>query len=596
MYPAMLSVSGRSCLVVGGGGVALRKVDGLLLEGARVTVVAPEPVAAVAELAARGAIALERRGYRAGEAATFALVFAATDDREVNRQVAADAEAAGRWVNVADDPELCTFHLPAQVRRGSLKLVIASGGEAPFVVKRLRRALEVRFGAEWAVWLDAAARLRRRVRALRLPADAQERAFDAFFRATVDEASFAVRVPTEPEVERFAAGAGSAPSAAPSPRPAPPVSEGGEGGRRGFVALVGAGPGDPGLLTVRARALLLAADAVVYDRLAAAALPTDLPARVELHAVGKQSGSHPVPQEEINALLVRLGREGRRVVRLKGGDPYVFGRGSEEAEALHAAGIAFEVVPGVTSGIAVPAYAGIPVTHRREAVRVTLLTAHESAKDGGSQVRWDLLAQDRSATIVGYMGVTSLPEVSARLAEAGLDPATPAALIQRGTTSRQRVARSTLRDLAAEAKRAGIGPPALFVIGPTAGHADRLDWFTSRPLFGERLAMAAPAGALGEALRAAGAEVVELPLPVTEAARVALGALPVSGAVLASAAEVDALDDERDRGGLGAEAVAWCLGPAAAQRARERGWARVQEVDAAGLAAALAARRAVEAP
>jgi len=163
------------------------------------------------------------------------------------------------------------------------------------------------------------------------------------------------------------------------------------------------------LLTLRGYRRLMAADAVVYDRLAAPALPCDLPGSVELHCVGKTAGRHPVPQEEINAMLIRLAREGKRVVRLKGGDSYVFGRGGEEAEVLAAAGVPFEVVPGVTSGIAAPAWAGIPVTHRREAVRVTLLTAHECAKSGGPQVRWDLLAQDEASTIVGYMGVTALP-------------------------------------------------------------------------------------------------------------------------------------------------------------------------------------------
>jgi siroheme synthase-like protein len=209
MYPAMLSVRGRNCVVVGGGAVALRKVDGLLLDGARVTVVSPEPVAALEEMASKGTISLERRPYRPGEAGAYALVFAATDDREVNRQVASDAEAAGRWVNVADDPELCTFHLPAQVRRGNLKLAVASSGEAPFVVSRLRRALQARFGPEWAEWLDAAARFRKRVRSLQLTPAEQERAFDAFWAATVDESSFVARVPTEAEMESFLRSSGA---------------------------------------------------------------------------------------------------------------------------------------------------------------------------------------------------------------------------------------------------------------------------------------------------------------------------------------------------------------------------------------------------
>jgi uroporphyrin-III C-methyltransferase/precorrin-2 dehydrogenase/sirohydrochlorin ferrochelatase len=585
----MLSVGGRACLVVGGGGVALRKVEGLLDERARVTVVAPEPAAELEALAADGAIALARRPYAAGEAAAYALVFAATDQREVNRQVASDAEAAGRWVNVADDPELCTFHLPAQVRRGSLRILVASGGEAPFVVRRLRHALEQRFGPEWGEWIEAAARFRRRVRDARIPPEAQERAFDRFFLETVNPASLASRVPAERDTERFLdESLREDASQAIRPWHAPAAKK----VATGSVSLVGAGPGDPGLLTVRGRRLLLEADAVVYDRLATTALPPELPNRVALHPVGKEAGHHPVPQEEINALLVRLGRAGLRVVRLKGGDPYVFGRGSEEAEALYEAGVPFEVVPGVTSGVGVPAYAGIPVTHRREAVRVTFLTAHESAKEGGSQVRWDLLAQDPHATIVGYMGVTSLPDVTARLLESGMDPATPGALVARGTTSAQRVVRAPLRDLASAVARSGVGPPALFVIGPTAGHAAHLDWFSSRPLFGERLAVTGSAAGLADSLAGAGAEVVRLTLPVTAAARVVLGALPITGAVLGAELDVDALDEERDEAAWPSETIAWCVSAEAASRARSRGWTRVEEVAPAVLLETIAERRA----
>ncbi|HTS03271.1 MAG TPA: siroheme synthase CysG [Thermoanaerobaculia bacterium] len=586
----MLSVAGRTCLVVGGGVVALRKVEGLLDEKARVTVVAPDPVPALEALARDGAIVLERRPYTPGEAGAWALVFATTDRRDVNRQVARDANEAGRWVNVADDPELCTFHLPAQVKRGSLRLLVASGGEAPFVVRRLRRALERRFGREWGEWIEAAGRFRRAVRAAPLPPSEQERAFDAFFERTVDPISFAARVPTEDEVARFLGERGGASS--PPERATPSAARAADAPvRSSLVSLVGAGPGDPGLLTVKGRRRLLAADAVVYDRLATPVLPADLPNRVSLHAVGKEAGHHPVPQEEINALLVRLARDGKRVVRLKGGDPYVFGRGSEEAEALHEAGVPFEVVPGVTSGIAAPAYAGIPVTHRREAVRVTLLTAHESAKENGSQVRWDLLARDPHATLVGYMGVTSLPDVVGRLLASGMDPETPGALVQRGTTPAQRVVRAPLRALVPAVRRSGLGPPALFVIGPTARHAAHLDWFASRPLFGERLAIVAPAGALEEPLVEAGASVVELPVPVTEAARVVLGALPVSGVVLRSESDVDALDEERGTAAWPPDAVSWCLSRGAAGRARERGWPRVEEAEGSSLVRTLVEAR-----
>ncbi len=583
MYPVMLSLRGRRCLVVGGGGVALRKIEGLVAEGARVTVVAPEPMTALTALAAAGEITLDRRPYRSPEAGQFALAFAATDDREVNRTVFQDAEAANVWANVADDPELCSFHLPARVQRGSLQLAVASAGEAPFVVRRIRQLLERRFGPEWGEWLSAAARFREAVLDQGGPRAEREQRFDAFFGATVDPQRLTARVPTAAEEAHLLSGPQPPihpPGKFPKIESGPPgVRRAGESGKPlGFVSLVGAGPGDAGLLTIRGRQRMLGADAVVCDRLALTALPCDLPARVVIHGVGKEAGHHPVRQEEIGALLVRLARQGKRVVRFKGGDPYVFGRGGEEAEVLARAQVPFEVVPGVTAGVSVPAYAGIPVTHRRQAVRVTMVTAHEAAKATGHQVRWDLLGADPHATLIGYMGVTTLPSVVAKLLAAGMSPDTPAAMVQRGTTSAQRVAISTVEQLPQAVADAGIGPPALFVIGPTVRHAAELDWFGSRPLFGHRLVMVAPVGALGERLELQGAEVVPVPLPVTPSARLVMDALPLTGCVLQNANEVEAFDEERDGAGWSSEVVAWCIGEDAAERARQLGWTKVVEV------------------
>jgi uroporphyrinogen III methyltransferase/synthase len=346
---------------------------------------------------------------------------------------------------------------------------------------------------------------------------------------------------------------------------------------------------------VRGRQRLLQAQAVVYDRLAAAALPCDLPPAVELHGVGKAAGHHPVPQEEINALLVRLALEGKRVARLKGGDPFVFGRGGEEAERLAAEGIPFEIVPGVTSGVAAPAWVGIPVTHRRESVRLTLLTAHESAKAEGPQMRWDLLAKDPHATLVGYMGLTALPRVVEKLLAAGMDPATPAAVIQEGTLAGQRSVVSSLTELADAARREGLEPPALFVIGPTVKHAERLDWQRRLPLAGERLVVAAAHGALALALERAGAEVVVVPLPVTPAARIVMGVSPLSGCLLRSASEVEAFDEERGGAGWQGSPTAWCQGPATVSRARQLGWRWVdeleEELDIEGMVARIRRRR-----
>ncbi len=577
MLPVTLSLSGRACLVVGGGEVALRKVEGLLEAGAKVTVVALSPVSALESLASSGKLSLQRRAYRGGEAAGYRLVLAATDSAETNRRVAGDAEAAGTWVNVADDPELCTFHLPARVRRGPLQIAVASEGQAPFAVRRLRQILERRFTPEWADWMTAAARFRVRVRALEIGPEDREKLFDRFFAATVDAETLAVRPPTSEEETAWLSRAEAPSGSQPKTRET----------NVGFVSLVGAGPGDPGLLTLSGRERLMAADAVVFDRLAEPALPPDLPPTVELLSVGKEAGHHSVPQEEIEAMLVRLAHEGKRVVRFKGGDPCIFGRGGEEAEALSAAGVSFDVVPGVSAGTAVPIYAGIPVTFRDEAVRVTLVTAHESIKKSGPQVRWELLAGDPCATLIGFMGVSALKNVSASLLAAGMDPEMPSALIERGATPAQRVVRAPLRDLPAAAEAAGILPPAIFVIGSAVRHAGRLDWFTRRPLFGERLTVAAPAGRLRADLERVGAALVEVPVPLTAAARTAMGALPLTGCLLRTPREVDAFVAERPswRG----EAVAWCLGAAAASRAEDVGWNPAVEVSPDGGAAALIA-------
>ncbi|MBI5508049.1 MAG: uroporphyrinogen-III C-methyltransferase [Deltaproteobacteria bacterium] len=586
-FPVTLDLSGVACLVVGGGSVALRKLEALLAAGAVVTVVAEDPLAEVVRLAAAGRITLEIRPYQDQEARDYRLVFATTDDRPVNAAVFADAAAAGAWVNVADDPQRCTMELPARVERGSLQLAISTQGRAPFVARRLRQLWDNTLQGEWGAWLDAAATFRAAVRDRAVSRAAANACYDRFFAATVDDVRRRVRVP----------GAAELASWLPSPDEpgSSPVAKGAaDTGTRtpALVSLIGAGPGDPGLLTVRGRERLLAAHAVVYDRLAATALPTDLPAAVELHSVGKERDHHPVPQAEINALLIRLATEGKRTARLKGGDPYVFGRGAEEAEALANAGIPFEVIPAATAAVAVPAYAGLAGTKRAQAARGTFLAAHRGGDAEQAPIRWDLLAADPHMTLVGYMGVTTLPETVDALLRAGMAPETPAAMIERGTTAAQRTVRCTVRTLAASATTAKIAPPALFVIGPTVATLSALEWYTRRPLFGRRLAMAADTHELAAALRDAGADVVEVPTPVTPAARVVLNAQPLSGFVFWCADEVAALAPERPR--LTPAPIAWCRGPVVAAAAAAQGFAPVVEVspdtDLAGWVAVLGAQ------
>jgi uroporphyrinogen III methyltransferase / synthase len=281
----------------------------------------------------------------------------------------------------------------------------------------------------------------------------------------------------------------------------------------GRVYLVGAGPGDPGLMTARALELVARADVILHDRLIPAGALDGARADAELVGVGKKGGGESTPQEEIDRLLVQHAREGREVVRLKGGDPFVFGRGGEEAEALHAAGIPYEVVPGVTAGVAAPAYAGIPVTHRDHASAVAFVTGHEDPDKPESALDWAALARF-PGTLVFYMGVRRLGAIAERLLAEGRPRDEPAAVVQAGTLPGQRTVTAPLAELADSAAAAGIGAPAVTVVGPVAGLHDALAWLEARPLHGRSVAVTrarAQASALAARLRALGAGVVEAP-------------------------------------------------------------------------------------
>ena len=283
--------------------------------------------------------------------------------------------------------------------------------------------------------------------------------------------------------------------------------------RRGVVYLVGAGPGDPGLMTARSLELIASADAILYDRLIPAGALGSAREDAELVYAGKAPGDVAMTQDRINESLVERARRGLSVVRLKGGDPFVFGRGGEEAEACRAAGVEFEVVPGVTSGVAAPAYGGIPVTHRDDASAVAFVTGHEDPAKPETALDWGSLARF-PGTLVLYMGVKNLPDIARRLAEAGRDPAEPAAAIERGTLPGQKVAVATLATLAEEVERQGIRPPSILLFGPVAARREDIAWLERRPLHGKRIVVTrarAQASGMARTLEALGAEVVELP-------------------------------------------------------------------------------------
>ena len=354
--------------------------------------------------------------------------------------------------------------------------------------------------------------------------------------------------------------------------------------RPGVVYLVGAGPGDPGLMTVRGAELVASADVILYDRLIPQAALSGAREDAELVYVGKRPGAPEIPQSDIETTMVERARAGRSVVRLKGGDPFVFGRGGEEAETLAAAGVPFEVVPGVTAGVAAPAYAGIPVTHREDASAVAFVAGHEDPSKDGSSIDWDALARFRG-TLVLYMSVKRLPDVAARLIAGGRSADEPAAAVERGTTPAQRTVSATLADLPDAVSAAGIAPPAVMLIGPVAARRETIGWLERRPLFGLRVVVTrarAQASGLAATLAALGADVIELPairvVPRIDSAEVsdAVGAIHSYALVcLTSPNGVRLLFDALEAAGLDARALAnatvAAIGPGTARALAARG-------------------------
>jgi uroporphyrinogen III methyltransferase/synthase len=354
--------------------------------------------------------------------------------------------------------------------------------------------------------------------------------------------------------------------------------------RPGVVYLVGAGPGDPGLMTVRGAELVASADVILYDRLIPQAALSGAREDAELVYVGKRPGAPEIPQPEIETTMVERARAGRSVVRLKGGDPFVFGRGGEEAETLAAAGVPFEVVPGVTAGVAAPAYAGIPVTHREDASAVAFVAGHEDPSKDGSSIDWDALARFRG-TLVLYMSVKRLPDVAARLIAGGRSADEPAAAVERGTTPAQRTVSATLADLPDAVAAAGIAPPAVMLIGPVAARRETIGWLERRPLFGLRVVVTrarAQASGLAATLAALGADVIELPairvVPTIDSAEVrdAVRAIHSYALVcLTSPNGVRLLFDALEAAGLDARALAnatvAAIGPGTARALAARG-------------------------
>ncbi|MDD2106391.1 siroheme synthase CysG [Pseudomonas asiatica] len=453
--PLFHKLQGGRVLVVGGGEIALRKARLLADAGAALRVVAPDVDGQLAALAREGGGEVLVRGYQAADLVGCRLVIAATDDPGLNAQVSADAQALSLPVNVVDAPALCTVIFPAIVDRSPLVVAVSSGGDAPVLARLIRAKLEAWIPSAYGELAGLAARFRDKVKAL-YPDVNQRRGFwETVFQGPVAERQLAGQgAEAERLLQAMVDGA--------------PVQQGGE------VYLVGAGPGDPDLLTFRALRLMQQADVVLYDRLVAPAIIDMCRRDAERIYVGKRRADHAVPQDQINRLLVDLARQGKRVLRLKGGDPFIFGRGGEEIEELAEHGIPFQVVPGITAASGCSAYGGIPLTHRDYAQSVRFVTGH--LKDGTSNLPWhDLVAP--AQTLVFYMGLVGLPTICAELIRHGRAASTPAALVQQGTTRNQRVFTGTLADLPDLVAQHEVHAPTLVIVGEVVQLRDKLAWF-----------------------------------------------------------------------------------------------------------------------
>jgi uroporphyrin-III C-methyltransferase / precorrin-2 dehydrogenase / sirohydrochlorin ferrochelatase len=454
--PIFQDVRDKPCLVVGGGATAARKVSSLLRAGAAVGIVAPALVDSLAHKAEAGEIHHIARRFEPNDIIGNRLVIAATDDRTVNRRV---AELAGEHdipVNVVDDPDACTFLLPSIVDRSPVVVAISTGKASPVLARLLRTRLESIIPAGYGRLAELCARYRDRVKERFSELPDRRRFWDRVLEGAVAERIFAGQfAEAQAVIERE-------------------LADDALESDMGEVYLVGAGPGDPDLLTFRALRLMQQADVVVYDRLVAEPILEMTRRDARRIYVGKQRNHHAMRQEEINRLLADLAKDGHRVLRLKGGDPFIFGRGGEEIDTLAAEGVPFQVVPGITAASGCASYTGIPLTHRDHAQSVTFVTGH--LKDGSMNLNWPALAQP-SQTVVFYMGLAGLPIIVEQLIAHGVSPAMPVALIQQGTTHLQRVYSGTLANILELVEADPPEPPTLIIVGEVVKLREKLSWF-----------------------------------------------------------------------------------------------------------------------
>ncbi|HHX81775.1 MAG TPA: uroporphyrinogen-III C-methyltransferase [Pseudomonadaceae bacterium] len=454
--PVFLRLQGQRALVVGGGAVALRKAGMLLRAGARICLVAPQISAELRILLDDGkGHELWQREFAPEDLDEVKLVVAATDDQAVNEAVYQYASARNLPVNVVDNPALCSFIFPSIVDRSPLLVAVSSGGNAPVLARLLRARLETLIPSAYASLAQLLGKYRQTVKTHFSSLSLRMRFWESIVNGPVAEL---VMSGQQEKAEQLLLET---------------LEQQGDAPAKGEVYLVGAGPGDPDLLTFRALRLMQQADVVLYDRLVSAPILRLCRQDADRIHVGKQRALHTMPQQEISRMLVELAAQGKRVLRLKGGDPFIFGRGGEEIEELAAARIPFQIVPGITAASGCAAYAGIPLTHRDHAQSVRFVTGH--LKDGSSDLDWSQLVAP-GQTVVYYMGLVSLPKICAQLMAHGRSPGTPIALVEQGTTLQQKVHIGTLASMPDLIEAASVKPPTLIIVGEVVALHEKLRW------------------------------------------------------------------------------------------------------------------------
>ncbi|MDA7841712.1 siroheme synthase CysG [Gammaproteobacteria bacterium] len=458
-FPFFMELSKQSILLIGGGEVAERKLDLLLKANASVTIVSPEFTSYIEELFVNKNINPIKDYYdiKYLTSASFAFVIAATNNESLNEQIAKDANDNKILVNVVDKPKICDFIFPSILERGPITVAVSTGGASPVLARMLRTKLETMIPGAYGRLAKIVSENRISVRKKLVNSKSNgifwEQMLNGKFLELVlngqdEEAVKFLNI----EIDNF------------------DEQKKGEG----EVYLVGAGPGDPDLLTFRALRLMQQADVALYDRLVHPSIIDLIRRDAEKIYVGKQRDNHTVRQEEINELLVKYAKEGKRVLRLKGGDPFIFGRGGEEIDSLVDNNISFQVVPGITSASGCSAYSGIPLTHRDHAQSCIFVTGH--LKKGKLDLNWEKLIQPNQ-TIVFYMGLVSIDIICSQLIKFGLDPKTPCALVEQGTTRNQKVYASTIDEMNNLVKKEKPSAPTIFIIGHVVTLREKLNWY-----------------------------------------------------------------------------------------------------------------------